>query len=275
MTKLENYNDTIFESIKHTDENGSEYWYARELMVVLEYGKWSNFKKVIDKARLSCELSNNKVSYNFADVGKIVKTGISEKPVEDYKLSRYACYLIVQNADVRKDVVAFGQTYFAVQTRKMELTEDYFKSLDENKKRLITRGETIAKNKTLYKTAKESGVVNYGKFTNCGYKGLYGGETAKDIAKRKGIDEKKEILDYMGSEELADNLFRIVQTESKLKNDNIDNEVDANNTHYTVGKEVRDTIKRLCGTMPEDLPTPDKSINEIELEEMNKLNIGN
>ena len=274
MTKLENYNDTIFESIKHTDDDGNEYWYARELMVVLEYGKWSNFKKVIDKARLSCELSNNKVSYNFADVSKIVKTGISEKPVEDYKLSRYACYLIVQNADVRKDVVAFGQTYFAVQTRKMELTEDYFKSLDENKKRLITRGETIAKNKTLYKTAKESGVVNYGKFTNCGYKGLYGGETAKDIARRKGIDEKKEILDYMGSEELADNLFRIVQTESKLKNDNVDNEVDANNTHYTVGKEVRNTIKRLGGTMPEDLPTPDKSINEIELEEMNKLNVG-
>ena len=275
MTKLENYNDTIFESIKHTDENGSEYWYARELMVVLEYGQWRNFKKVIDKARLSCELSNNKAFHHFAEVSKMVDIGVSERKIEDYKLSRYACYLIVQNADVRKEVVAFGQTYFAVQTRKMELTEDYFKSLDENKKRLITRGETIAKNKTLYKTAKESGVVNYGKFTNCGYKGLYGGETARDIAKRKGIDEKKEILDYMGSEELADNLFRIVQTESKLKNDNIDNEVDANNTHYTVGKEVRDTIKRLGGTMPEDLPTPDKSINEIELEEMNKLNVGN
>ena len=274
MTKLENYNDTIFESIKHTDENGSEYWYARELMIVLEYGKWENFHKVIKKAMLACKLSNNSISCDFPGVRKIVEAGATTKEVEDYKLSRYACYLIVHNADVRKEVVAFGQTYFAVQTRKMELTEDYFKSLDENKKRLITRGKTIAKNKTLYKTVKESGVVNYGKFTNCGYKGLYGGETAKDIARRKGIDEKKEILDYMGSEELADNLFRIVQTESKLKNDNIDNEVDANNTHYTVGKEVRDTIKRLGGIMPEDLPTPDKSINEIELEEMNKLNVG-
>ena len=275
MAKLENYNDTIFESIKHTDENGSEYWYARELMVVLEYGKWENFHKVIKKAMLACKLSNNSISYDFPGVRKIVDAGATTKEVDDYKLSRYACYLIVQNADVRKDVVAFGQTYFAVQTRKMELTEDYFKALDENKKRLITRGETISKNKTLYKTAKESGVVNYGKFTNCGYKGLYGGGTAKDIAKRKGIDDKKEILDYMGSEELADNLFRIVQTESKLKNDSINNEKDANNTHYTVGKEVRDTIKRLGGIMPEDLPTLDKSINEIELEDMNKLNVEN
>ena len=276
MAKLENYNDTIFESIKHIDENGSEYWYARELMVVLEYGKWENFHKVVKKAMLACKLSNNNTKEHFPDVRKVLEVGNNANmEINDYKLSRYACYLIVQNADVRKDVVAFGQTYFAVQTRKMELTEDYFKSLDENKKRLITRGETIAKNKTLYKTAKESGVVNYGKFTNCGYKGLYGGETAKDIAKRKGIDEKKEILDYMDSEELADNLFRIVQTESKLKNDNVDNEKDANNTHYTVGKEVRDTIKRLGGTMPEDLPTPDKSINEIELEEMSKLNVGN
>ena len=195
------------------------------------------------------------------------------KNIDDYELSRYACYLIVQNADPRKKVVAYGQTYFAVQTRKQEITEEYFNSLNENKKRLITRVQTIAKNKTLYKAAKDSGVENYGKFTNYGYQGLYGGENAKQIAKRKGITDKDDILDYMGSEELADNLFRIVQTEAKLKNEKISNEKAANMAHHEVGKAVRETIKKIGGTLPEDLPTPDKSISQIELEELSKLEI--
>ena len=272
MNKIKNYNEATFESIKHINEYGNEYWYARELMRALEYSRWGNFSNVIDKAKLACKLSENSIDDHFADVGKMVSIGSNaQREQDDYKLSRYACYLIVQNADSRKKVVAFGQTYFAVQTRKQEISEKYFNSLDENKKRLVTRTQTIEKNKTLYKAAKDSGVVNYGKFTNYGYQGLYGGENAKQIAKRKGLNENEEILDYMGSEELADNLFRIVQTEAKLKNENISNEQDANIAHHEVGKAVRDTIKKLGGTLPEDLPTPEKSIAQIEKEELQKL----
>ena len=272
MNQIKEYNATTFESIKHINEQGNEYWYARELMQVLEYTRWENFVKVIEKAKLACKLSENIIADHFADVSKMVAIGSNaQRKQDDYELSRYACYLIVQNADSRKKVVAFGQTYFAVQTRKQEITEEYFNSLDENKKRLITRGQTIDKNKTLYKAAKDSGVQNYGKFTNYGYQGLYGGENAKQIAKRKGLTDKDEILDYMGSEELADNLFRIVQTEAKLKKENISNEHDANMTHHEVGKAVRETIKRLGGTLPEVLPTPEKSIAQIELEELKKI----
>ena len=272
MNQIEEYNATVFESIKHIDDYGNEYWYARELMQTLEYRKWGNFVKVIEKAKLACELSENITTDHFADLSKMVSIGSNaQRKQDDYKLSRYACYLIVQNADSRKKIVAFGQTYFAVQTRKQEITEEYFNSLDENRKRLITRGQTIDKNKTLYKAAKDSGVENYGKFTNYGYQGLYGGESAKQIAERKGLTDKDEILDYMGSEELADNLFRIVQTEAKLKNEKINNEYDANITHQEVGKAVRETIKKLGGTLPENLPTPSKSIAQIELEELNKI----
>lgn len=273
MSDIVNYNEKIFDQIKHIDQSGNEYWEARELMVALEYTKWGNFKKVIDKAKLACELSEKLIDDHFADVGKMVIIGSkAQRRQDDYQLSRYACYLIVQNADPRKKVVALGQTYFAVQTRKQEITEEYYNSLDENKRRLVTRGQTIDKNKLLYKRAKDSGVQNYGKFTNYGYMGLYGGETAKQIATRKGIDnDNEDILDYMGSEELADNLFRIVQTESKLKKENINNENDANATHYEVGKTVRETIEKLGGTMPEDLPTPEKSIMEIKIDELKKI----
>ena len=272
MNRIKEYNETTFESIKHINEFGNEYWLARELMMALEYTRWGNFEKVIEKAKLVCELSENIVTDHFADVSKMVLIGSNaQRKQNDYELSRYACYLIVQNADPRKKVVAYGQTYFAVQTRKQEITEEYFNSLNENRKRLITRGQTIAKNKTLYKAAKDSGVVNYGKFTNYGYQGLYGGENAKQIAKRKGLTDKDEILDYMGSEELADNLFRIVQTEAKLKNEKINNEKDANMAHHEVGRAVRETIKKLGGTLPENLPTPNKSIAQIELEELSKL----
>lgn len=240
-------------------------------MLALEYSKWGNFQKVISKAKLACQLSENVVSDHFADVGKMVEAGVSSKSIEDFLLSRYACYLIVQNADPRKKIVSFGQTYFAVQTRRQELTDEYYTSLDENKKRLITRVQTIDKNKTLYKTAKESGVNNYGIFTNYGYKGLYGGETAKQISKRKGLNDNQEILDYMGSEELADNLFRIVQTEAKLKKENITSQKEANRAHHDVGSTVRNTIKKLGGTLTEDLPTPEMSISQIEKEEIKKI----
>lgn len=272
MNEIEKYNITIFESIKHIDENGFEYWEARELMKVLEYNKWENFHKVIKKAMVACEVSNNDTRYWFPEVRKSIISGKGRKSqIIDYKLSRYACYLIVQNGDPNKEVIALAQTYFAIQTRKQELTEEYFKSLDEDGRRLVVRGQTVDKNKLLYKAAKDSEVKNYGKFTNYGYKGLYGGETAKDIAKRKGLNDNEEILDYMGSEELADNLFRIVQTEAKLKNDKVNNEDDANDTHYEVGSAVRDTIKKLGGTMPEDLPTPEKSIEELHLDKLKEL----
>lgn len=269
---LDEYKEKTFDDIKHIDEEGNEYWLARELMVALEYKAWRYFNDVINKAKLSCELSGNIINEHFVVNNKTIlmpKNAIKE--VLDYKLSRYACYLIVQNGNSRNKKIAEGQTYFAVQTRKQELTEEYFNSLDENKKRIITRRETIDKNKTLYRTAKESGVVNYGKFTNYGYERLYGGENRTQIAKRKGLNDNEEILDYMGSEELADNLFRMVQTESKLKNDKISDEVTANKTHYVVGRTVRETIEKLGGTMPENLPTPDKSIKDIENDEVKKV----
>lgn len=275
--ELDEYKEKTFEDIKHIDELGNEYWEARELMVTLGYSRWGNFEKVIDKAKITCRVSNNNVSDHFADVGKMVEIGSNAKRKQnDYKLSRYACYLIVQNSDPRKKSVALGQTYFAVQTRKMEITEEQYQNLSEDEKRLYTRINVRNKNKYLFDTAKQAGVTNYGKFNNYGYRGLYNGETAQAIAKRKGIDEKKEdILDYMGSEELAANLFRITQTDGLLKKNNINNERDACDTHHKVGRAVRDTIKKLGGTMPEELPTPKKSIREIEKEELKKLKENN
>ena len=270
--EIQKYQEKIFEDIKHVNEFGEEYWEARELMKVLGYSKWSNFKKVIDKAKISCNLSGNKVEDCFADVGKPITSGKGRvELIEDYYLTRYACYLIVQNGDPRKDVIALGQSYFAVQTRKMELTEEEFSRLDENQKRLYTRINVRNKNQYLFETAKNAGVKNYGKFNNAGYKGLYNGETAKDIAKRKGIKETDDILDYMGSEELGANLFRITQTDAKLKRDKINTEEDACDTHYHVGAVIRKTIEDLGGTMPEKLPTPELSIQELEQNELKKI----
>ena len=267
-----NKTERNFESIKHIDENGVEFWYARELMEMLEYSKWGNFIKVIDKAKKSCENSNNTIFEHFADVGKTIKMPKNaEKTIEDMKLTRYACYLIAQNGDSRKKAVALAQTYFAVQTRKQEITRQEYENLSEDEKRLYTRQNVKDKNKYLFDTAKLAGVKNYGKFNNYGYRGLYNGETAKDIANRKGISEKEDILDYMSSTELAANLFRITQTDEVLKNKNINNEDDACITHHKVGQAVRQTIKRIGGTMPEDLPTPRKSTKQIEKEKNKKL----
>ncbi|MBO5413415.1 MAG: DNA damage-inducible protein D, partial [Clostridia bacterium] len=240
--------ETNFEQIKHIDENGVEFWYARELMVVLEYSKWGNFKNVIKKAINACKGSNINEEEHFADVGRVLKVGNNaEMDIEDFKLTRYACYLIAQNGDSRKKTIALAQTYFAIQTRKQELTRQEYESLNEDEKRLYTRENVKNRNKYLFDTARLSGVKNYGKFNNYGYKGLYNGETAKDIAIRKGIEEKEDILDYMGSAELAANLFRITQTDEVLKNKNINNEEDACKTHHNVGKAVRQTIKKIGG----------------------------
>ena len=267
MNELENINETIFESIKHVDEDGNEYWYARELQKVLEYKRWDKFYNVIESAQVACSISNNNVLDHFSQVGKMVDIGSNtSRNIVDYKLSRYACYLIAQNGDSRKKVIALAQTYFAIQTRKQELLEEEYNSLTEDEKRFYQRDLTKKGNYSLNQTAKKAGVKNFDKFHNAGYKGLYNGETANDIAKRKGLRYREDILDNMGSEELAANLFRITQTDAKLKRDNVDNEYTANSVHFEVGKKVRNTIKELGGTMPENLPTPDKSLKELEKE---------
>lgn len=270
-SNLVNKTEKDFEKIKHTNENGVEFWYARELMIVLEYKQWRRFEQVIERAKEACKNSNINIDDHFASVGKIVKAGATSKNIGDIKLTRYACYLIAQNGDSRKKAIALAQTYFAVQTRKQEITRQEYEQLSEDEKRLYTRQNVKNKNKYLFNTAKLAGVKNYGKFNNYGYRGLYNGETAKDIANRKGISDKEDILDYMSSTELAANLFRITQTDEVLKNKNINNEDDACKTHHNVGQAVRQTIKRIGGTMPEDLPTPNKSTKQIEKEKNKQL----
>ena len=273
MNNLEiNNNNTTFEGIKHTDEYGNEYWSARELQSALEYKRWDKFCKVIENAKIACEKSNYIISDHFSQVGKMVEIGSGTKrEVLDYKLSRYACYLIAQNGDSRKNSVALAQTYFAVQTRKMELTEREYSSLTEDEKRLYQRSLTKKGNYSLNKAARDAGVKNFDKFHNAGYKGLYNGETADDIAKRKKLRYREDILDNMGSEELIANLFRISQAEQKLKRENISTENEANKTHYEVGNKIRNTIKELGSTMPEDLPRPNKSLKQIEKENKNRM----
>ena len=268
MTNIENYNKTIFESIRHIDENNNEYWYARELMKILEYSEYRFFLPVIKKAMNSCKESNYNISDHFVHVHDMIKIGKGAKrKVDNYKLSRYACYLIAMNGDTRKEVISLAQTYFAYQTRKQELLEEELKEFSEDEKRLKIRKQVKEGNLGLNLTASKSGVKDFAKFHNAGYKGLYNGETADDIAKRKKLRYREDILDNMGSEELADNLFRIVQTNSKLKKDKVDNEYSANNVHYQMGKDIREFIKRQGGTMPEDLPSPISSIKEIENKE--------
>ena len=265
MEKIEKYNSKLFESIKHIDENDKEYWCARELMIVLEYKKWQKFREVINKAIVSYKTNNNNVSDHFTHVGKMIDTAKGAKrEIEDYHLSRYACYLIAQNGDVRKKVIAAAQAYFIVKTRTLELLEESNKKLSEDEKRLIERRKVRSENYSLNQTAKESGVKNLAEFHNAGYKGLYNGETADDIFKRKKLRYREDILDNMGSEELVDNWFRIIHTEAKLKREKIDNQYDANATHYNVGREIRKIIKKFGNDMPEDLPTPKTSIKEIE-----------
>ena len=267
MNELKECTEKMFEDIKHIDEEGKEYWLARELQIALDYKKWQKFINVIENAKIACEQSNFIIEDHITQVGKMVDIGSGAKRKQvDYKLSRYACYLIAQNGDSRKKTIALAQTYFAIQTRKQELSEKEYSTLTEDEKRFYQRNLTRKGNYSLNMVARNVGVRNFDKFHNAGYKGLYNGETANDIAKRKNLRYREDILDNMGSEELAANLFRITQTESKLKRDNISSENDANETHYNIGKNIREVIAKNGGTMPENLPTPEKSLKELEKE---------
>lgn len=268
--ELQVYSEQTFESIKHINEYGQEYWLARELQYALEYTEWRNFLTVIDKAKTACENSGQVVDECFVDVNKtspMPNGGV--KRINDIMLSRYACYLIVQNGDPRKQIIAVGQTYFAVKTRQQELIDNY-EELTEDQKRLAIRQEMKRHNTALADAAHNAGVVepmDYAIFQNYGYMGLYGGLKAQDIRQRKGLKRSQDILDHMGSTELAANLFRATQTEEKLRRDNVKGKGKANRTHYEVGAKVRQTIAELGGTMPENLPTPEKSIGQIEREQ--------
>ena len=262
-----------FEDIKRTRPDGTEYWAARELAPVLDYAKWENFYKVIKRAMIACENSGRSVSDDFPEVGKIVEAGATRKTITDYELSRYACYLIVQNGDPRKEVIALGQTYFAIQTYRQEVA-DRFNQLDEDSRRLVVRGDIKQWNQLLAETARSAGVITakeFAIFQNAGYMGLYGGMTVDDIHHRKGLAIGQKILDYMGSTELIANLFRISQTEEKLRKDQVEDANTATAVHYAVGNEVREAIRKIDGTMPEDLPTPEKSIAQLEKEQMQRL----
>ncbi len=271
---VERYSEEIFENIKHMNEYKQEVWYARELQKVLKYSQWRSFKEVIEKAMDACKASANLVDDHFAEVCKLVSIGSgAEREVEDFMLTRYACYLIVMNGNPRKEVIALGQTYFAVKTRQQELIDDY-EQLNEDQKRLAIRNEIREHNKSLAEAAKNAGVVeprDYAVFQNRGYQGLYGGLGAKEIHARKGLKKSQQILDHMGSTELAANLFRATQTDEKLRRDQVVGKKEAGDVHFQVGQKVRQTIEELGGTMPEDLPTPQKSIKQIEREEVKRL----
>lgn len=274
MSDIVNYNEQTFESIKHINENGQEFWYARELQKVLGYSEWRNFQNVIHKAKDACKNSGNSVQDHFVDVNKMVGIGSNaSRPVDDIEFSRYACYLVVMNGDSTKEIIALGQTYFAVKTRQQELIENY-ESLDEDQKRLAIRNEMKIHNKSLADAAKNAGIEDskdYAIFQNRGYQGLYGGLGTKDIHAKRGLKKSQQILDHMGSTELAANLFRATQTDEKLRRENIQGKKEAGDAHYEVGKKVRQTIAELGGTMPEDLPTPNKSIKQIEKEEAKRI----
>jgi DNA-damage-inducible protein D len=258
-----------FEGIRQVDFDGNEYWLARQLAKVLDYSQYRHFLPVVERAMDACRNSGQTISDHVEGVLTMVEIGSGAKrQLEDLRLSRYACYLIVQNADPAKPVIANGQTYFAIQTRRQELGDsEAFKQLDEDEKRLSIRNELAVHNKHLAAAAKEAGVesgMDFAIFQDHGYKGLYGGLGNRDIHVRKGLKKSQKILDHMGSTELAANLFRATQTEEKLRRDHVDGKSRANSTHYEVGRKVRQTIEELGGTMPEDLPKPASSIQQIE-----------
>ncbi len=273
MSKLIAKEYKCFEDIKHGREDGTEFWYARDLALALDYVQWRNFEKVLKRAMIACENSGHDANCDFAEVSKIVEAGATTKPMRDYELTRYACYLIVQNGDPRKEIIALGQTYFAIQTYRQEVA-DRFNQLDEDSRRLVVRGDIKQWNQLLAETARNAGVITaeeFAIFQNAGYMGLYGGLDVDDIHKKKGLEVGQKILDYMGSTELIANLFRISQTEEKLRKDQVNDAQTATSVHNAVGREVRKAIKEIGGTMPEDLPTPEKSIAQIEKEQMARL----
>ena len=263
-----------FESLKQEDEE-CEYWSARKLSKVLEYNEFRNFINVVNKAKTACENSGHYIEDHFVDITEMVDIGSGgHRKVSDIRLSRYACYLIVQNGDPAKPVVANGQTYFAIQTRRQELTDNQELQLKEDEKRLSLRSDLREHNKLLVETAHHAGVetpLDFAVFQNHGYKGLYGGLDAKGIHQRKELKKSQKILDHMGSIELAANLFRSTQAEDKLRRENIQGKVAANQTHFEVGEKVRQTIKELGGTMPEDLPVAKKGVDALIKERCEKL----
>ena len=267
---------SIFEQIKKIDEKGNEYWSAREFAKALEYVDYRNFIAVINRAKESCLNSGQKVADHFVDINELIMAGKgAERQVDSMKLSRYACYLIVQNADPSKEVIALGQSYFAIQTRLQEIKrmQEYNELANEDEKRLFLRNELRRNNSQLAETAHNAGVIDaidYAVFQNFGYKGLYGGLDAKAIHDKKQLKKSQNILDHMGSTELAANLFRATQTEEKLRREDIKGKQKANQTHYEVGKKVRQTIEEIGGIMPEDLPTA-KSIKKLEQKKDKKL----
>ncbi|MBM2814124.1 MAG: DNA-damage-inducible protein family protein [Ignavibacteria bacterium] len=266
---IQKFKNSVFEEFKNNNKNGDEYWSARDFCKILDYQKWEKFLSVIEKAKEACKNSGHNELDHFPRMAKMVDIGSGAKrDIGDLQLSRYACYLIVQNADPSKKVVALGQTYFAIQTRKQEIQDSvqYQNLKSENEKRLFLREEMKHHNLQLASAAKDAGVIeplDYAIFQDHGYKGLYGGLGAKDIHHRKGLKKSQQILDHMGSTELAANLFRATQTEEKIKREKIKGKVPANNAHFEVGKKVRQTIAELGGTMPEELP-PAESIKSFE-----------
>ena len=277
MDEIEKKHYLTFEQMKHTDSDRKEYWSARELSKILDYSEYRHFQPVVEKAKDACKKSGYEVENHFEEILVMVDIGSDAKrKVADINLSRYACYLIVQNGDPSKPVIANGQTYFAIQTRRQEIADDeVFQKLKENEKRLFLRNELKEHNKQLVDAAQKSGVetnLDFAIFQNHGYKGLYGGLDAKGIHQKKGLKKNQQILDHMGSTELAANLFRATQTEEKLRRENIKGKSNANKTHFEVGKKIRQTIEELGGTMPENLSSPEKSIKELEnkIENQNK-----
>ena len=270
--EIEKKHHQTFGDLKQENDAGIEFWYARDLQTVLDYSTWDKFKRVIQKAITACDNSGQPAENHFSQVVKMVRIGSSaQREIEDFELSRYACYLIVQNGDPTKPVIANGQTYFAIQTRRQELADnEAFQQLQEDEKRLFLRSELKEHNKQLVETAQQAGVettIDFAIFQNHGYKGLYGGLDARGIHKHKRLIKSQKILDHMGSTELAANLFRATQTEEKIRRENVKGKAKANQTHYEVGTKVRQTIKDLGGDMPEDLPTPKQSARQLEREQ--------
>ena len=267
MNEIIEYSQQVFDEIKNFGRNGREFWFARELQEVLGYTQWRNFETVIKKAQRACLESDVDVTQHFVGLTKVVEIGKGAKrEVHDMALSRYACYLIVQNGDSSKKIVALAQTYFAIMTRTQELSQESYDEL-EDKSRLAIRKELIEHNKSLAQAAKGAGVftgIDFAEFHNSGYRGLYDGETKKDIQRRKGLGEKDDILDHMGSTELAANFFRVTQADDKIRREGIKGKDNANKAHFQVGQKVRQTIHEIGGEMPEKLPTPSRSIKQIE-----------
>ena len=256
-----------FEAIRHVTPDGWEYWSARDLLTILAYDSWQKFRKVVDRAELACINSSENPADHFIQTDKMVRLGSgATRRIGDVHLSRYACYLVIQNADPAKEIVALGQTYFAVQTRRAEQADE-LAGLNEAQRRLYTRYQLADHNEALSHTARAAGVISpsdFGIFHNAGYRGLYNGESAADIRRRKGLRTEQEILDHMGSEELGANVFRVTQAEAKIRREAIQGAPAATAAHAEVGRKVRGYIADLGGTMPEDLPTPTQSIQELE-----------